>query len=118
MADFVKKDGKEVAPATSRVRITLSSRNGKAIERVCSELLNRSKEQQIRIRGPVRLPTRTLKITTRKTPCGNGTNTWDTFEMKIFKRRIDLHASQDAVKAITSINIDPGVDVEVTVSDN
>jgi ribosomal protein S10 len=29
------------------------------------------------IKGPVRLPTKTLKITTRKTPCGEGTNSWD-----------------------------------------
>lgn len=114
----VKKDikGEEVSQ-THKIRITLSGRNGKAIEKVCTDLLSRAKDQQIKVRGPVRLPTRTLKITTRKTPCGNGTNTWDVFEMKIFKRLIDLYAPQEVVKSITAINIEAGVDVEVTVAD-
>ena len=30
-----------------------------------------------------RMPTKTLRITTRKAPCGNGTNTWDRFEMRM-----------------------------------
>ncbi len=116
---FVKKDNKgaEDVAQTHKIRITLSSRNGKAVEKVCTDLLARAKDQKIRARGPVRLPTRTLKITTRKTPCGNGTNTWDTFEMKIYKRLIDLYAPQEDVKNITAINIEAGVDVEVTVTD-
>ena len=33
----------------------------------------------------MRLPTKKLRITTRKSPCGEGTNTWDRFEMRIHK---------------------------------
>lgn len=46
-----------------------------------------------------------------------GTNTWDRFELRIYKRLIDLHSPSDVVKQITSINIDPGVEVEVTITD-
>lgn len=35
------------------------------------------------------MPTKTLKITTRKTPCGEGSKTWDTYEMRIHKRLIE-----------------------------
>lgn len=45
-----------------------------------------------------------------------GTNTFDRFELRIYKRLIDLHSASDVVRQITSINIDPGVEVEVTVS--
>lgn len=45
-----------------------------------------------------------------------GTNTYDRFELRIYKRLIDLHSASDVVRQITSINIDPGVEVEVTVS--
>jgi hypothetical protein len=31
---------------------------------------------------PISLPTKTLKITTRKSPCGEGTNTWDRFQVR------------------------------------
>jgi small subunit ribosomal protein S20e len=118
MASIVKKENKgEETSQTHKIRITLSGRNPKAIEKVSSDLLSRAKDQQIKVRGPLRLPTRTLKITTRKTPCGNGTNTWDVYEMKIYKRVIDLFAQQEVVKTITAINIEAGVDVEVTVTD-
>jgi small subunit ribosomal protein S20e len=45
-----------------------------------------------------------------------GTNTWDRFEMRIHKRVIDLHSPQETVSKITSINIEPGVEVEVIIA--
>lgn len=61
------------------------------------------------------MPTKVLHITTRKSPCGNGSNTWDRYEMRIHKRVIDLHSQTDVVRQITSISIEPGVDVEVRI---
>lgn len=34
------------------------------------------------MKGPVRMPTKVLRITTRKAPSGQGTNTFDRFEMR------------------------------------
>lgn len=62
-------------------------------------------------------PVQTLRITTRKTPCGEGSKTWDRFQMRIHKRLIDLHSPSEIVKQITSISIEPGVEVEVTIAD-
>merc|ERR1711939_106560 len=59
--------------------------------------------------------TKTLKIATRKTPCGEGSKTWDLFEMRIHKRLIDLNAPTEVVKQII-INIEAGVEVEVTIA--
>ena len=50
-------------------------------------------------------------------PCGNGTETFDRFEMRIHKRLIDLHSPVDVVKSLTSLTIENGVDVEVTIAD-
>ena len=80
----------------------------------CSEF----SAKQLKAKGPVRLPTKILHITTRKSPCGNGTATWDRFEMRIHKRLIDLHSAPEVVKQITSISIEPGVDVEVTIQES
>lgn len=46
------------------------------------------------------MPTKVLRITTRKSPCGEGTNTWDRFEMRIHKRVIDIFTSSEVVKQI------------------
>jgi len=101
-----------------RIRITLTSRQVPHLERVCDDLIKGAKKKNLQLSGPVRLPTKVLRITTRKSPCGEGTNTWDRFEMRIHKRVIDLHSTADHVKQITSIHIDPSVEVEVTIVEN
>ena len=74
------------------------------------------------------MPTKILRITTRKSPCGEGTNTWDHLEMRIHKRVIDLvayftlflfnitNSSMEVVKSITTIQIDSAVQVEVSMN--
>ncbi|PAV16537.1 40S ribosomal S20 [Pyrrhoderma noxium] len=120
---YVAKGEKEydaagaVPPAKiHKIRITLTSSNVASLEKFSNDLINRAKDKQLRVRGPVRLPTKVLKITTRKTPCGEGSKTWDRYELKIHKRLIDLHSSSEIVKQITSISLEPGVEVEVTIS--
>ncbi|EDO37787.1 predicted protein [Nematostella vectensis] len=100
-----------------RIRITLTSRNVKSLEKVCADLIRGAKEKKLKVKGPVRMPTKFLRITTRKTPCGEGSKTWDRYEMRIHKRLIDLHSPSEIVKQITSISIEPGVEVEVTIAD-
>ncbi|CAO2614095.1 40S ribosomal protein S20 [Lemmus lemmus] len=80
--------------AIHRIRITLTSRNVKSLENVCVDLIRGAKEKTLK----------TLRITTRKTPCGEGSKTWDRFQMRI----IDLHSPSEIVKQFTSISIEPG----------
>jgi small subunit ribosomal protein S20e len=77
-----KKGSQLDAPKIHKIRITLTSRKVAALEKVCSELIERAKSKELRVKGPVRLPTKNLKISTRKTPCGEGSKTWDMFEMR------------------------------------
>jgi small subunit ribosomal protein S20e len=114
-----KKDasGPPTDEVVHRIRMTLTSRNVQNLEKVCADLKKASLDKKLHVTGPVRLPTKHLKITTRKAPSGEGTNTWDRFEMRIHKRLIDLHAPSDVVKQVTSIPIEPGVEVDVTIND-
>ena len=74
----VKPGKEEEVPAAQlhRIRITLTSRNVKNLEKVCADLIKGAKDKRLKVKGPVRLPTKKLKVTTRKSPCGEGTNTW------------------------------------------
>ena len=106
----------DVAAAVShKVRITLTSRNVKNIEKVCADLKSQALKENLKVSGPVRMPTKKLRITTRKAPSGEGTNTWDRFEMRIHKRIIDLHATSELVKQVTAIEIEPGVEIAVSI---
>ena len=72
---------------------------------MCADLINRAKDKQLQVKGPVRLPTKVLRITTRKSPCGEGSKTWDRYEMRIHKRLIDLNSPSEIVKQIVSVAI-------------
>lgn len=105
----------EASPEVNMIRITLTSTNVASLEKVCAELIKGAKDKDLKAKGPVRMPTKTLRITTRKSPCGEGTNTFDRFELRVHKRLIDLFSSADLVKQITSITIEPGVDADVAI---
>ncbi|PAV91456.1 hypothetical protein WR25_01750 [Diploscapter pachys] len=112
-----KTDKPVVDTASSRIRLTLTSQNVKPLEKVCAQLVDGAKDKNLIVKGPIRLPTKVLRITTRKTPCGEGSKTWDRFQMRIHKRLINLHAPASVLQEITSISIEPGVDIEVTRAD-
>ncbi len=65
--------------------------------------MEKAKAQDIKVRGPVRMPVKTLRITTRKTPNGEGTKTWDRYEMRIYKRILDFQSQFESLKSITDI---------------
>ena len=55
-----KATGGDEAPI-HRIRITLTSKNVKSLEKVCADLIKGAKEKELRAKGPVRMPTKTLR---------------------------------------------------------
>lgn len=82
-----------------------------------SEFLSRAKKRELESYGPIRMPTKTLRITTRKTPCGEGSKTWSRYQLRIHKRVLDLKSTTEIVREMTHVAIDPAVTVEITVDD-
>merc|ERR1739845_160714 len=116
------KKGKEEEQPKLHFRLTITNRNVKAIEDVTKEIIQRAKgrkeaNSELTIRGPRRMPTKTLRITTRKSPCGNGTNTFDKYEMRIHKRVIDFICTREDLKKITNIEIAAGIIIEANELD-
>merc|ERR1711964_266647 len=127
MSNF-EKDGKvaEEPSAHNNIRITISAQNAKAVDKACLEICQRAKSlnnnvqgsSAITIKGPRPMPTRRLRITTRKTPCGEGSKTWDRFQMRIHKRIIEFECAQAQILNITQVQLEPGVHVELTLPEN
>ena len=103
-------------PNLLKVRMTLTSRNVKNLEKVSAELIAGAKGKGVQVKGPIRMPTKVLRITTRKTPCGEGSKTWDRFQMRIHKRVIDIVSSIEDFRQITNISMEAGVEIEVTTT--
>merc|ERR1711981_446246 len=125
---YEQKDGKVAEAAEeNNIRITISAQNVKAVDKACSEIVSRAKAinargnegtQSIKIKGPRPMPTRRLRITTRKTPCGEGSKTWDRYQMRIHKRVIEFVCGQSQILNITQVQLEPGVHVELTLPEN
>jgi small subunit ribosomal protein S20e len=117
MDDKDTKKGGETLEEIKRMRLTLKSREVKPLEHACAEIISRAKKNGPGhvTRGPVRIPTKILRITTRKSPCGEGTNTWDRYEMRIHKRVIDIFCPISVVRDITSFKMSVHVDIDLQI---
>jgi small subunit ribosomal protein S10 len=98
-------------------RIKLAGRNPKDLEEICSQIKEIAHKYGTSTRGPIPLPTRKLKVTTLKTPCGDGTGhgnaTYDRWEMRIHKRIIDIGANERALRQVVRIQIPEGVKIDI-----
>src|SRR3989344_4542396 len=87
------------------VRIKLSSINIDQLNEISSVIKDIASKAGVIAKGPMPLPTKRLKITTRKSPCGSGSATFDNFEMRIHKRLIDLPANEKILRQIMKMQI-------------
>jgi small subunit ribosomal protein S10 len=100
-----------------KVRVKLNSTDIEMLNSICNSIKDIASKSGIIISGPVPLPTKKLRITTRKSPCGNGTATFDRFEMRIHKRLIDIPANEKVLHSIMRLQIPKNVNIKVEIKD-
>ncbi len=96
-----------------RARIKLASTDIEKINSVCTSIQDIVERTGVDMHGPIPLPTKKLKVTTRKCPCGDGKATWDRFEMRIHKRLIDLGVDERALRLVMRVPIPEGLNIEI-----
>jgi len=96
-----------------KARIKLASTDIEKINSVCTSIKDIVEKTGVNMHGPIPLPTKTLKVTTRKCPCGDGKATWDRFEMRIHKRLIDLGIDERALRLVMRVPIPEGLNIEI-----
>lgn len=99
-----------------KARIRLSSTNPKKLDSIAKEIVAIAKKTGTKIAGPVPLPTKRIKITVRKSPCGEGTATWDRYELRLHKRLIDLAADDRTMRQIMRIKVPDDVYITVEIT--
>jgi len=100
-----------------KVRIRLDSTDIEMLNNICGSIKDLAKKSGIAISGPIPLPTKKLKISTRKSPCGDGTATFDRFEMRIHKRLIDLPANEKVLHHIMRMRVPKSVNIKIEMKD-
>ena len=101
----------------SKARIKLASMEIGKLNEICASIKDIAEKTKVKLSGPVPIPTHRLKITTRKTPCGNGKASFEKYEMRIHKRLIDLGVDERALRLIMRVPIPDGVAIEIEMMD-
>lgn len=100
-----------------KVRIKLSSVDTSALNSIIQMIREITERAGVNMRGPIPLPTRKMKVTTRKSPCGDGTATFDRFEMRVHKRIIDIPAEDRVLHPIMMLRIPRSVQIKIEMKD-
>lgn len=100
-----------------KARIKLASIDIDKLNQTCEFIKDISDKTGVEMRGPIPLPTKKLKVTTRRSPCGDGTATWERYEMRVHKRLIDLGLDERALRLVMRVPIPEGLNIEIEMID-
>ena len=100
-----------------RARIKLASIDIEKINQICADIKDIASKTGVDLKGPIPLPTKKLKVTTRKSPSGMGKASWERFEMRIHKRLIDLSADERTLRLVMRVPIPEGLNIEIEMVD-
>lgn len=100
-----------------KARIKLASTDISKINQVCLAIGEITSKTGVDMRGPIPLPTKKLKVTTRKSPCGDGKASWERYEARVHKRLIDVGIDERALKLVMRVPIPEGLQIEIEMID-
>lgn len=98
-----------------KARIKLSSVDISKLNEICDSIKDIVEKTKVKMSGPITLPTRKLKLTTRKSPDGEGKASFDNFEMRVHKRMIDLGVDERALRFVMRVPIPEGVNISIEI---
>lgn len=99
-----------------KARIRLSGTSPVTLDRICSHVKDIAVKTGVSISGPVPLPTKKLVVPCRKSPDGEGSATWDHWEMRVHKRLIDLDADERALRQLMRIQVPKDISIEIVLT--
>nr|MCR5853066.1 30S ribosomal protein S10 [Methanophagales archaeon] len=98
-----------------KARIRLVSTDHRKLDELCMQIKRIAETTGVRMAGPIPLPTKRLVVPCRKSPDGEGSETWDKWEMRIHKRLIDIDADERALRQLMRIPIPKDVHIEIVL---
>ena len=96
-----------------KARIKLASSDIEKLNQTCAYIKDIADKTGVTMRGPIPLPTKKLRLATRRCPCGDGSATWERFEMRVHKRLIDLGLDERALRLVMRVPIPEGLNIEI-----
>lgn len=97
----------------SKARIKLVSDNIESINKFTEEVKTITEKLGVVLIGPIPMPTKKLKITTRKSPDGEGKASFERYQMRIHKRLMDVEINERVLRMIMKVTIPTGLNIEI-----
>ena len=101
-----------------KARIKLACTDIDKINQISQNIKEIAEKTGVEMRGPIPLPTKKLKIVTRKSPDGEGKASWERYEMRVHKRLIDLGIDERALRLVMRVPIPEGLNIEIEMIDS
>ncbi|MCL5412732.1 MAG: 30S ribosomal protein S10 [Candidatus Marsarchaeota archaeon] len=95
------------------IKLVSTSKND--VNTIAGQIKDIATTTGIKCKGPVPLPTRRMSQTVRKTPCGDGSHTYEKWELRFHKRLIELDVSEQALRQIMRIPVPDTVQIEISL---
>jgi small subunit ribosomal protein S10 len=99
-----------------KARIRLSGTSPSTLDTLCDQVKNIAEKTGVNISGPIPMPTKKLVIPSLKSPDGEGTATWDHWEMRVHKRLIDLDADERALRQLMRLQVPKDISIEIVLT--
>ena len=97
----------------SKARIKLVGNSITKINKFVDEIKLVVEKLGVGLKGPIPMPTKKLKITTRKSPDGEGKASFERYQMRIHKRVVDIDINERVLRKIMKITIPKGVNIKI-----
>lgn len=99
-----------------RITFKVTGLETQEIEEFSNRIVNSLEKRGVRVSGIIRLPNKRLSIPTRRSPSGEGTESWDFYEMVIHRRLLKMELSPNQIPLLTAFRIPSDIYTEIKFS--
>jgi small subunit ribosomal protein S10 len=96
--------------------IKLISTKMESVDVVANQIKTIANAINVKCKGPIHFPTRKIKYATRRTPCSDGSHTFEKWEMRFHKRLIQIDGNEQVLRQIMRIPVPDNVQIEISLS--
>src|SRR6056297_2949209 len=100
-----------------QARVRLVGTSPEDLDDIGDDVREIAEKTGVSLSGPIPLPPTELNVPSRKSPDGEGTATWEHWEMRVHKRLIDIDADERALRQLMRIQVPNDVSIEIVLED-
>lgn len=101
----------------AKATIKLISTSHADADAIANQIKSIAKAAQIKCRGAIPLPRKRIVQAVRKAPSGTGSHTYEKWELRIYKRLLEIDGNEQAFRQIMRIPVPDSVKIEISLAE-